>query len=122
MNEDKNEALDNLINSIKEKMDTNKESSTTNNDNNMDFSNILNNLNSNNTKNEEKSNNSGFDISTFLKLQKVLSAVQKDNPKKDLLLSLKPFLRKTRQDKMNDYINMLNVLSILDALKNKGSD
>lgn len=120
MNEDKNEALDNLINSIKEKMSSDNNSNESDNSNFYDF---VNNLNNSGNKEKKESNNFNFDPSMILKMQKMMSLMQKDNPKKDLLLSLKPFLRKTRQDKMNDYITILNVLSILESLKNnKGSD
>ena len=55
-------------------------------------------------------------------MQKIIGSMNNNNPKKELLLSLKPFLRKSRQDKMNDYLTILNVISALEALKNKDSD
>ena len=51
-----------------------------------------------------------------------MSKMNSNSPQKELLLSLKPFLRKSRQDKMENYITILNVISILDSLKDKGSD
>ena len=44
------------------------------------------------------------------------------NPQKDLLLSLKPFLRKSRQNKINEYLTILSLISLLDSFKDKGSD
>lgn len=120
MDENSTDALNNLISSIKEKMG---ESNTSN----LDLSNVLNNTqnNDNNYSNDEGNSESNsddsFDPQLFLKMQKIMSAMNGDNPKKNLLLSLKPFLRKTRQDKINEYITILNIISALDSFK-KGSD
>lgn len=165
MNEDNSEALNNLIQSIQEKMNGNSNSNVSGNDNdtntengkfvgqsndnssNFDFSNFSNFFNSNNTNNNNNNNNSDninqnsnyssdstnstsdnstsfdFDPTILLKAQKILSSFNSKTPKKELLLSLKPFLRKSRQDKMNEYVTILNVLTVLDNLKNnKGSD
>ena len=48
--------------------------------------------------------------------------MKSNTPQKDLLLSLKPFLRKSRQEKIGDYMTILSVISILESFKNKGSD
>ena len=51
-----------------------------------------------------------------------MGAMKSNTPQKDLLLSLKPFLRKSRQEKIGDYMTILSVISILESFKNKGSD
>ena len=123
MNDENKDALNNLINSIQEKMNGNESSQQEeNNTNSFDISSILNAFNTN--KEEDSSNNSanngtGFDPSILLKMQKIMSTMNSNNPKKELLLSLKPFLR---QDKMNDYITILNVITVLEFFKNKDSD
>lgn len=108
-----------------------------NENNNFDFSKILNNINigqilgmfgnSNNTSDTNKQhdlNSSGLNIdtATILKLQRVISKMNDTNPKKNLLLSLKPFLRKSRQDKLNEYITMLTLIDAFEAFSSKGSD
>jgi hypothetical protein len=45
-----------------------------------------------------------------------------NDPKKNLLLSLKPFLRKSRQDKIGEYVTILTVLNALKIFEKKGSD
>ncbi len=129
MNEDNSEALNTLISSIQEKMNTENANNNSNNTTTPDFSsllNVLNNTNNTNNNNNDENNNSnsGFNIdpSIFLKLQQIMSAMNNKNPQKDLLLSLKPFLRQSRQDKMNDYLTILSVISIIESLSNKGSD
>lgn len=128
MNEENKDALNNLINSIQEKMGNNVTNSDESNNN---ISSLLNTLNSsskssqsNNSKDEQDTNNpfSSLDPSIFLKIQKVMSALNSNTPQKDLLISLKPFLRKSRQDKMGDYLTILSIISVLESFKNKGSD
>ena len=126
MNDDSKEALNNLINSIQEKMNINESSQKEkDNNNSFDISSILNAFNQNKEDNSNSNNNDNnftFDPSIILKMQKIIGSMNNNNPKKELLLSLKPFLRKSRQDKMNDYLTILNVISALEALKNKDSD
>lgn len=126
MNDDSKEALNNLINSIQEKMNINESSQEDkDNNNSFDISSILNSFNQNKEDNSNSNNNDNnftFDPSIILKMQKIIGSMNNNNPKKELLLSLKPFLRKSRQDKMNDYLTILNVISALEALKNKDSD
>lgn len=127
MNEDNKDALNNLINSIQEKMNNNESSQQEeNNTNSFDMSSILNAFNANkedaNTTNNNDNTETGFDPSILLKMQKIMSTMNSNNPKKELLLSLKPFLRKSRQDKMNDYLTILNVITVLESFKNKDSD
>lgn len=128
--------------SAEENQKVNIDNTNTNNNNissilnNLDLSSILgafnNNNNSNNNTNtntntntNSNSNNntfSGIDPSFLLKAQKVMSSVTRDDPKKNLLLSLKPFLRQSRQDKINEYISMLSIISAIEAFSDKGSD
>ena len=124
MNNENSDAVNRLIGIIKEKMSD----SSDNNATSGDISSILNTLNSNsssqqnNNDNNENGSNNSIDPSIFLKIQKIMSAMGSNTPQKDLLLSLKPFLRKSRQDKFNDYLTILSIISILENLKEKGSD
>lgn len=120
------------INNIENQVETNNISENNNNSNNI--SSLLNNLdlssilgafsnNGNTNSNTQNSNPfSGIDPSFILKAQKIMSSVTKDDPKKNLLLSLKPFLRQSRQDKINEYISMLTIINALEVFSDKGSD
>ena len=130
MDENTSEALNNLISSIKDKMNesnnNNESSSTTSSTINLNLNNDYSNSSNdtekeNNNNNNNNNNSSSFDPELFIKIQKIMSAMNGNNPKKNLLLSLKPFLRQTRQDKINEYINILNIISALDLFK-KGRD
>ncbi|MEG2348709.1 MAG: hypothetical protein RSB67_03575 [Clostridia bacterium] len=83
----------------------------------LDISNLLGLLGSNSNKENNSTNSSnGFNLDPklLLKMQKIITSFNKNDPRKDLLLSLKPFLRKSRQDKLSEYLTIMNVL---DALK-----
>ena len=73
---------------------------------------------SSDTKRNKSNNNSGFDfnnidIDTILKIQSIMSKLNDNNdPKNRLLLSLKPFLKNSRQNKIDQYIQILNMLKI----------
>lgn len=90
--------------------------------NNFDFSSFLGNNNSNNDNDNNSFNFSDIDPKTMLKLQKIISNFSKKDPKKDLLRSLKPFLRKSRQDKIGEYMTILTLVDALDIFGSKGSD
>jgi len=132
---DNSEALSNLIQSIQSKMnseniqnvteESKKEANNNNNIlNNLDFVSILNAFSGNNSNqsNTQQNTSFSFDPSLMLKIQKIMSSVTKEDPKKNLLLSLKPFLRKSRQDKLNEYISMLTIANALEIFSDKGSD
>lgn len=66
------------------------------------------------------SNNSGFniDINTILKFKKItdkLNSNGKDS-RSSLLQALRPFLSSQKQTKLDEYIKIVNILSILEAL------
>ena len=86
--------------------------------NNFNLSDILNNFNLSGLLGNS---DSGIDINSMMKIQKILSAIGKDDPRKNLLISLKPFLRKSRQEKINEYLTYLTIGSALGIFDDKGS-
>ena len=119
MESDKQEVLNNLIASIQEKLNTDKVEEKNKSEDSNNLSSLLNNLNSNSSNN---TSNSSFDPNMMLKIQSIISRFNSSSAQKNLLLSLKPFLRKSRQDKMENYITILNVISVLESFKEKGRD
>lgn len=96
---------------------------------NLDISTILNTFggSSKGQNNNDTNAGSGFNLgdidpSTIFRIQKIISSMSKKDAKKDLLLSLKPFLRKSRQDKIGEYVTMLTVANALGIFDRKGSD
>ena len=81
-----------------------------------------NNESSNNTENNTNDESSApfgnIDFQTMIKIKSIMDSLNsKDNPNSNLLYSLKPYLRKSRQDKLDQYANMLKVAQISKMFK-----
>lgn len=64
-----------------------------------------------------------FDLETIIKLKQVFSQINDtNNPRNCLLRSLKPFLRKERKEKLEQYIKIANLLSVVTVLNDKSGD
>ena len=61
-----------------------------------------------------------IDFETILKMKSVMEKMNNTNdPRSNLLYSLKPYLRKTRQEKIDQYINLFKISKITNLLKNE---
>ena len=78
-----------------------------------------------NTKSSDNSQHfdpSSIDIDTILKIKNIMETLnKKDDPRSNLLYSLKPYLRDSKKDKLDQYVNLLNVSKIAE-LMNKNND
>lgn len=92
---------------------------------------IISNINSDNKKENNSNNNddvssfdfNNIDIKTFLKLKSALDKMNsKDNPNSKLLLALKPYLKENKKEKLDQYIKLMNISSILEVLNNNEGD
>lgn len=73
-----------------------------------------------NDNSSEKSGGFDFDINTILKLKSIIgSAQEKNSPRIQLLNALKPFLQKEKQQKLEEYIKIANVITILEIFRRK---
>ena len=86
-----------------------------------------NNSNSENTKADTRTdftNNSGIDIETMMKLQKIMSAMNSssNNSGANLLRSLKPYLNPSRQEKVDEYIQLFNIEKVINLMNQSGGD
>ena len=148
-NDNINPLLD-IISSIQEKLDISNQNSNKNtytNSNSIPNFNFSNNTgNSNGTKsngfdtsklfeilggmggNTQSSTTSSasnpfmnLDMDTMMRLGKIFTSMNKEDPRKNLLLSLKPFLRNDRQRNVDTYIFVLGILNVLDSFNNGDS-
>ena len=91
---------------------------------NNNFSNNTSSQNINNSQNSTNSGNSGFDFSnidmnTIMKMKSIMDNMNnKNDPSYKLLNSLKPYMRESRQDKIDQYANLLNFSKIAEAFNN----
>ena len=89
------------------------------------FSSMMNNNNGNSNSNN---NNSNFDfnkidMNTILKMKSIMEKLNDSNdPRSNLLYSLKPYLRENKKEKLDQYANMLNIAKIAELLKNDNKE
>lgn len=82
----------------------------------------------NTTNNNSSSNNANFDFSqidmnTILKMKSVMEKLNTSNdPRSNLLYSLKPYLREEKKGKIDQYANLLNVAKIADLFKDNNKE
>ena len=66
---------------------------------------------------------SKLDMNTILKMKSVMEKMNNSNdPRSNLLYSLKPYLREGKKEKLDQYANLLNVAKIADILKNDNKE
>lgn len=126
-----NEDMSNII----QKLNSMANNSNTESSNNQDTSSsqaglenlqyILSNINmgSNEQKNSNEENNNssnnGFniDFETIMKMKNVMDKVNstKNSPEANLLLSLKPYLNNNRRQKLDQYMQFLNISKVIEA-------
>lgn len=65
-----------------------------------------------------------IDMNTILKLKQVMEKMNqsKDDPRSNLLLSLKPYLKPSRKQKVDQYIQLFNMGSIMENLNPMGGE
>lgn len=85
--------------------------------------------NSGNTSNNNTNTNSGnfdfsqIDMNTILKMKSVMEKLNTSNdPRSNLLYSLKPYLREEKKGKIDQYASLLNVAKIADILKDNDKE
>ena len=110
MNEDFTNILNNFSDILKEK--------------NIDLNNLMGGDNPPNHHEDDNSNHDdfSFDINTIMKIKDLMSSMNnKNGPRNQLLYSLKPYLEETKKEKLEQYIKIANLLSVLDSLDDKNS-
>ncbi len=131
----------NIPDDIKQIMNNIQSSSTnSNNSNNADLNNILsqvspemlnnlssmlnsNNGTSNNQNNNQNSNNFNIDMNTIMKMQKIMGNMNnKNDPRANLLYSLKPYLRDSKKSKLDQYVNLLNISKMAEMMNNNNNN
>lgn len=89
-----------------------------------------NNYNKNSTQNNNQNqgtNNfdlNGIDMNTIMKMSSVLGKVKnsKDDPRANLLNSLKPYLRDSKKGQLDNYMNLLNIAKIAEIMKDNNKE
>lgn len=69
----------------------------------------------------ENTNTPNFDMNTILKMKSIMEKMnQKDDPRSNLLKSLKPYLKESRKEKIDQYITLFSMSKVMEFLKESG--
>lgn len=83
------------------------------------------NYNNNNTSNSNNNFDfSNIDMNTIMKMSSVVGKINnsKNDPRANLLNSLKPYLRDSKKGKLDNYMNLLNVAKIAEVMKDNNKE
>ena len=133
-NEDMSEIIQKLSSMMNNSNNANSEGNNndmSSNSNETSFNNLqdmLSNMNfnsdSNENSNNNQDNNSNFnlDFETIMKMKTIMDSFNsaKNSPEANLLLSLKPYLNNNRKQKLDQYMQFLNISQIIDAFNSDG--
>ena len=104
-----NTDLNNILNQVSPEMINN-------------LGNMLNSNSSGSSQGNSQSNNFNLDMNTIMKMKSIMENMNnKNDPRANLLYSLKPYLRDSKKDKLDQYVNLLNVSKIAE-LMNKNNN
>lgn len=113
------EMINNLINRLN--LDKSNENTSSNVDSTTSNDKIIENIENQNNSNEGTTNS--FDFETILKIKNILETLnKKDDPRSNLLYSLKPYLRESKKKKLDQYVNLLKFTDITGIFKMSKGD
>ena len=115
MSDDLSDLIKNFSNS---NIDMNKVNDILNSLNTSDKSSSTNNSTQDTSSNSNTTNN--IDINTILKMKEIMDKINSthNDKRSHLLMALKPFLRESRQTKLDQYMKLLDIAPLLEMFKN----
>ena len=89
-----------------------------------DSTSFSNSENSNNSWNNQNNPFENIDMNTILKMKQIIDNMNKNSnsPRANLLLSLKPYLKPSRKQKVDQYIQLFNMGDLLGSLNISGGE
>lgn len=107
--EDTSENLKNILNNFASSSSTDHSSS---------------NDNSEESDRSSSSTNPEFDINTILKIQSIMKAMnnKQDDARANLLRSLKPYMKDSKKNKIDQYIKFLSIARVFETMNPLGGD
>lgn len=90
-----------------------------NNSNSSNSQNSSGNTNNTNGSNSQSFDFGGIDMNTILKMKSVMEKMNNSNdPRANLLSSLKPYLRDGKKEKLDQYATLLKMANVAELMKN----
>ncbi len=78
------------------------------------------NTDTNQSSSQSTNSSTNIDFETIMKLKSIMETLNNSNNQdSNLLYSLKPYLRKSRQEKLDQYINILKITQVSKLFNNK---
>lgn len=78
---------------------------------------------SNDASESETNSTSNIDFETILKMKSIMEKLNNNNdPRANLLLSLKPYLKESRKEKVDQYIKLFGMSKVLEVFNNSGGE
>lgn len=114
--------------------DSNKNINNINPDMLKNIMNLFNSSSKNDTSNNSSDFNSdnvnsngsipNFDINMLLKMKSIMDKLNnnKNDPRSNLLLSLKPYLKESRKNRVEQYIQFINMSKIIEVFNQNGGE
>lgn len=94
--------------------------------------NIIDNFNTSSTNTSHSTDNTtentsdipNFDINTILKIKNIMDNLNstKNDSRTNLLLSLKPYLKESKKEKIDQYIKFLKIANVFEAMNLSGGE
>ncbi|MCI8486403.1 MAG: hypothetical protein HFJ20_04810 [Clostridia bacterium] len=102
----------------------NNNSQTNNHCNNSQHNDDISSDSRNNSSNSNEKSSPDIDIGMILKMKQIMDSMKsnKDDPRANLLLSLKPYLKNSRQEKVDQYIKLFNMSKVFEVINPLGGD
>lgn len=122
------EMINNLMDMIKNSnLNSNSNADSEEGSNTVNPSDLLSKFLSNSNSNSDSNSNSNtsdnassIDLETIMKIKSIIETLNnKNDPRSNLLYSLKPYLRKSKQSKLDQYANLLKITQMTDLFKNE---
>ena len=96
---------------------------SSNNENNNHSDNSSNQDYNNSANTDSSFGNSGIDFETIMKMKTIIDKMNtKNDPRSNLLQSLKPYLKDSRKSKIDQYIQLMNMSKVMDVFPFMGGD
>lgn len=112
-NIDKNSISPEMINNLMNSLGVSSQNSSNQNEGNY----------SSQDNSQERQDSSNFDFETILKMKSIIDKMNvKDDPRSNLLQSLKPYLNENRRSKIDQYVQLMNLSRVMDVFPFMGGD
>lgn len=109
------EMVNNLFNMLNNSNNNQSSNSNTDNSSNQNYT--------TNKTQENQFNTNGIDIETIMRMKTIIDKMNsKDDPRSNLLQSLKPYLKESRKSKIDQYIQLMNMSKVMDVFPFIGGD